>query len=182
MRTAVKMEEDELVKGLKAKSISAFEYLYDQYKNAIYGVIYKVVNDEEIANDLLQEIFMKIWKNIQSYDSKKGRLYTWMLNVARNRSIDFLRSKEFNKSRQTNSMDDSVYAVESSNSTTMQVDHIGLEKFLDELKPEYRAIIDLAYFKGHTQEEIAEILEIPLGTVKTRSRAAIQKLRKMMKD
>lgn len=178
----MRIEEDQLIESLKQRKVSSFEYLYDQYKNALFGVVYKVVNDTDIAEDVLQEVFVKIWKNIDSYDKSKGRLYTWMLNIARNRSIDYLRSKEHNKNRQTNSMEDSVYAVDAENSTSLAVDHIGIEKFVNGLKPEYQEIIHLAYFKGFTQDEIAKKLDIPLGTVKTRSRTAIRKLREMMAD
>ena len=182
MTQVKKIEESVLVAKLQAKDVQAFEYLYDQYKNAIFGVIYKVISDVDIAEDILQEVFVKIWKNIDSYQSGKGRLYTWMLNIARNRSIDYLRSKEHNKGRQTNSMEASVYAVDAENSTSIAVDHIGIEKFVHQLKKEYQEIIHLAYFMGYTQEEIAKKLEIPLGTVKTRSRTAIRKLREMMAD
>lgn len=177
-----KLEESVLVELLVARKPSGFDYLYDNYSDALYAVIYKVVNDKEIADDLLQEVFVKIWNNVASYDASKGKLYTWMLNVARNRAIDHLRSKAHNKSKQTNSIEDNVYAVDQNNQTQFNTDTIGVRDFVSQLKDKHREVIELIYFKGYTQEEAAEALEIPLGTVKTRSRAAIKKLREILED
>ena len=86
-----KYDEGELVEMLRLQDRKAFSYLYDNYSDALYGVVLKLVRTEETAQDLLQEIFVKIWKNIAQYDVGKGRLFTWMLNIARNTSIDYLR-------------------------------------------------------------------------------------------
>lgn len=182
MTTKLKLQEEELVRFLQERNTAGFDYLYENYAGALYAIIYKVVNDQDTTNDLLQEVFVKIWNGVQSYNPSKGRLYTWMLNVARNRAIDFLRSKAYNKSRQTNSIDDNVYAVNQSNQTSFNTDIIGVREFVDKLKDKHRDIIELIYFKGYTQEETAEELGIPLGTVKTRSRAAIKELRESLKD
>lgn len=182
MTLTKKMDEEDLVKLLQERKESSFNYLYDNYSGALYAVIYKVVNDDETANDLLQEVFVKIWNSVESYDPSKGRLYTWMLNIARNRSIDFLRSKAHNKSKQTNSIDDNVYVVDQHNQTNLNTDTIGVREFVSKLKEKHRDIIELVYFKGYTQEETAEELGIPLGTVKTRSRAAIKELRELLQD
>ncbi len=177
-----KIDEEVLVKALQERKASGFDYLYDNYSGALYAVIFKVVRDEETASDLLQEVFVKIWNNASGYDASKGRLYTWMLNIARNRSIDFLRSKAHNKSQKTNSIEDNVYAVDQANQTSLKTDTIGVREFVDKLKDKHRDIIELVYFQGYTQEETAEELGIPLGTVKTRSRAAIKKLRELLED
>lgn len=145
----------------------------------LYGVVHKVVFDDETANDVLQEAFIKIWNNIDKYDSSKGRIYTWMLNIARNTAIDKLRSKgEIMKSKiQTG--DDIVNDVQRGMKTEQQTDTIGLHKMVASLKPEYQAIVNLAYFKGFTLDEISKTLDIPLGTVKTRMRSAMQQLREI---
>jgi len=93
-------EESELVRLLRQRQEPAFNYLYDHYAGALYSVIISIVPDRELGNDLLQEVFVKIWRQIESYDSTKGRLFTWMLNIARNASIDAVRSKNFQQSRQ----------------------------------------------------------------------------------
>jgi RNA polymerase sigma-70 factor (ECF subfamily) len=169
--------EEELVLLLRQQSREAYDYLYRHYGGVLYGLINKVVYDEQIAQDVLQEVFIKIWNNIDKYDAQKGRIYTWMINIARNAAIDKLRSKgEIMKSKiQTG--EDIVDNIARSMKTEQATDTIGLREMVAGLKPEYQTIVNLAYFKGFTLEEIGKTLNIPLGTVKTRMRAAIKTLR-----
>lgn len=169
--------EEELVLLLKQQSRDAFTYLYNNYSAVLYGVIRKVVYDEQTAQDVLQEVFVKIWNNIDRFDAAKGRIYTWMINIARNAAIDKLRSKGEIMKGKIQTGEDVVYNVQEQLNTEQQTDTIGLRKLVAELKPEYQAIVNLAYFKGFTLDEISKTLEIPLGTVKTRMRAAMQLLR-----
>lgn len=173
--------ELELVSLLKSRDRQAYSYLYDNYAGALYGLIMKVLNNEETAKDVLQEVFVKIWRSIDSYDADKGRLYTWMLNIARNSAIDVLRSLRFNQEKKTSGLEHDVYNNESNLSNVIKTDQMGLKKLVNDLKDEHREIIDLAYFKGYTQQEISEELNIPLGTVKTRSRNALIQLKNLMK-
>src|SRR5712671_153110 len=87
--------EQELVSALKAKDDQAFSYLYDHYSGALYSIIFQIVKTPESASDTLQEVFVNIWRKIESYDPLKGRLFTWMLNISRNASIDMIRSKNY---------------------------------------------------------------------------------------
>ncbi len=87
--------EDELVALLKSGAANAMGILYDNYSGALYGVIVRIVEKEDAAEDVLQEVFIKIWKNISSYEPTKGRLYTWLVNIARNSAIDSLRVKDW---------------------------------------------------------------------------------------
>ena len=180
MNSSAKYTEVELVSLLKDRDNKAFSYLYDNYSSALYGVISPIVNDTELANDVLQEVFINIWRKIESYDPSKGRLFTWMLNIARNASIDVLRSKSYQNSQKNQSLMDTVNW--NSSSQMQQTDTIGLFRLLEKLKEEQRVLVDLAYFKGYTHEEIAEIEGIPLGTVKTRIRNALIQLRNIMKE
>ncbi|HEX4887551.1 MAG TPA: RNA polymerase sigma factor [Luteibaculaceae bacterium] len=173
----MKYTEEEVVALLRQKSKRGFDYLYENYSRAIYGVISGVIQDEDDAQDLLQEVFVKIWNNFSQYDDSKGRLYTWMLNIARNASIDKTRSKEYKKDAKNQSLDYSVNAINSSNSSSISVDHIGLDKLIDSLKEEHKVLVEMIYLQGYTQAEVAETLNIPLGTVKTRIRNAILSLR-----
>jgi RNA polymerase sigma factor (sigma-70 family) len=175
--TAVTYTEQELVSLLKDRDSKAFGYLYDNYSGALNSIILQILNDVELANDVLQEVFINIWKKIESYDSTKGRLFTWMLNIARNASIDLLRSKSYQNSQKNRSLSDNVDVWIKSPASEIDVDNIGLKKVLEKLKEEHRTLIELAYFKGYTHEEIAEIETIPLGTVKTRIRNALIQLR-----
>lgn len=133
--------------------------------------------DEQTAQDVLQEVFVKIWNNIQQYDPMKGRIYTWMINIARNSSIDKLRSKGEIMKGKIRGDEETVNNIGSGLQTEQNIDAIGLRTLVDELKPEHKAIVELAYFKGYTMEEIGKTLDIPVGTVKTRMRNAIQTLR-----
>lgn len=169
--------EEELVLLLKQQSRDAFTYLYNNYSAVLYGVVRKVVYDEQTAQDVLQEVFVKIWNNIDRFDATKGRIYTWMINIARNAAIDKLRSKGEIMKGKIHTGEDVVYNVQEQFNTEQQTDTIGLKKLVADLKPEYQAIVNLAYFKGFTLDEISKTLEIPLGTVKTRMRAAMQLLR-----
>ncbi len=173
--------EGELVSLLQSSDTLAFSYLYDHYSSALYGVILPIVNDAETANDVLQEVFINIWKKIDSYDSTKGRLFTWMLNIARNASIDVLRSKSFQNSRKNQPLAETVNWSGSYQVFQPDTETIGLHKLLERLKEEQRVLLELAYFKGYTHEEIAEIEGLPLGTVKTRIRNALIQLRNFMK-
>jgi len=169
--------EEELVMLLKQQSRDAFNYLYRQYSAVLYGVINKIVYDEQIAQDVLQEVFVKIWNNIAAYDSGRGRIYTWMINIARNAAIDKLRSKGEIMQGKIRTGDDIVSNIESGMKTEQSTDTIGLRAMVAELKPEYYSIVNLAYFGGYTLDEISKTLDIPLGTVKTRMRHAIKLLR-----
>ena len=180
MAEVKKIEEHELVELLRQRDRQAFEYLYDNYSGAIHGVIFRMVEDKDLADDLLQDAFVKIWNNFTNYDSSKGRLFTWMLNLARNLTIDMLRSKSYRKQQKIHGDDNSVNNLRDEKYTAEKFDTIGLRKQLTHLKNDQKQIIDLAYFSGFTQEEIAKQLGIPLGTVKTRMRTAIIELRKML--
>jgi len=179
--TTITYNEQELVSLLKSRDNSAFAYLYDHYSGALYTIILQIVENSEIANDVLQEVFLNIWRKMESYDATKGRLYTWMLNIARNAAIDMIRSRSFQNSRKNQSIPDNVDVLVPGASTQPDIDLLGLKKLLETLKPELRTLVDLAYFKGYTHEEISEIEEIPLGTVKTRIRSALMQLRTILK-
>lgn len=179
MEVVKKYSEPELVQLLQQRSRHVFSYLYDNYSGALLSVIQNIVSEEELANDVLQEVFVKIWKQIESYDSSKGRLFTWMLNIARNASIDMVRSKGFQNSRQNRELTEDVYTA--GGTSEIRIDQIGLRKVVHSLKQEYKVLVELSYFQGYTQDEIAKMLGIPLGTVKTRLRTALIQLREIIK-
>ncbi len=165
--------EQFLVQSLLGKDREAFVYLYDNYQKALYGVIHRIVGEEDLANDILQDAFVKIWKNIDSYQLGKGSLFTWLLNVCRNLAIDTLRSKDYKNQLQNQNLEDNVNKVDRQEQMESKVDHIGLKEVVEKLKPEQKILIDKVYFEGYTHDEVSKELNIPLGTVKTRIRAAI---------
>jgi RNA polymerase sigma-70 factor (ECF subfamily) len=177
-----KYNEGELVLLLKNEDQKAFNYLYDNYSGAIYGVIYRMVENKELAEDILQDAFIKFWNNFKNYDPLKGRLFTWMLNIARNLTIDTLRSKDYKKQHKIYGTENSVNELSDKSRGIDRFDSLGIRKHLSYLKNDQKQIIDLAYFSGLTQDEISKELSIPLGTVKTRMRTAILELRKLLES
>ena len=165
---------------LQRQDQQAFSYLYDNYAPALNGIIFRLVEDSTLSEDILQEAFMKIWNNFSSYDKTKGRLFTWMMNLTRNLTIDTIRSKGYKKQQKISGDENSVNNVQDFSTGAEKFDSMGIRQQLDNLKPEQRIIIDLAYFNGFTQDEIAKQIGIPLGTVKTRMRSAILELRRIL--
>ena len=175
------MNQDELLVLIYKKDEKAFTLLYDMYSKSLFSVISVLVKNREEAEDVLQEVFVKIWKNIDSYHKSKGRFYTWILNIARNTSIDKLRSKNFNNSQKNLSSENFVNHFEDNSKLSDKMDTIGLQDFVKRLKPKCIQIIDLLFFKGYTQQEASDELAIPLGTVKTQNRNCMNDLRNYLK-
>lgn len=173
--------QENLVAQLKGGSKLAFDYLYKQYSGALYGIIVRIVNDQESANDALQDTFVKIWKNISSFDESKGSLFTWMLNIARNLAIDLLRSKGYKNSMSNKDIENVESVQQSQSQLGIKADTIGVRQLVSTLKADEQELIDLLYYKGYSQSDVAEELQIPLGTVKTKARGAIIKLRQYFK-
>jgi RNA polymerase sigma factor (sigma-70 family) len=159
--------------------VKAFEYLYDNYSGAVYGIILKIVRSEDFAQELLNDCFLKIWNKISDYDASKGRLFTWILNIARNIALDKLRSKEYKAKLKTDDVSENVSISDMQYSQANNPDYIGVKEIIEKLPVEQKKLIDLMYFQGYSQSEIAEELNMPLGTVKTRVRAAMSTLRKL---
>lgn len=159
--------------ALKRNERNAFEFLYDHYSGALFNIISKTLRDEEKAADVLQECFLKIWKNIDSYNPEKGRLFTWIMNIARNGAIDAVRAE--GRKPVMDDIDSAVALHEQyEDSQTVSSE---MKAIVDMLRPERKILIDMAYFQGYTHEEISEKLSIPLGTVKSRIRTALQELK-----
>jgi RNA polymerase sigma-70 factor (ECF subfamily) len=173
--------EAALVKRLRDRDESAMTLFYDRYSAALYGVIFRIVKAEDEAEDVLQEAMVKIWHAFASYDADKGRLFTWVVNICRNLSIDKIRSRQHRVGSRTTGLDDSLTAQRQAAPATFRPEHIGLQEITQTLIPEQRQIIDLLYFEGFTQSEVAEELNLPLGTVKTRARTAIKLLSKLIR-
>jgi RNA polymerase sigma factor (sigma-70 family) len=171
------MELEVLVSHFQSKDMKAFEKLYAMYSENICGVINTIVKNTDLAEEICQDVFMKAWNNAESYNASKGRFFTWILNIARNAAIDEVRSKSYKNSKQNLSSDFFVGILENKDDLNSKMDTIGIQSLLKNLKEKCVQIIDLLYFKGYTQKEAADELEIPVGTVKTRNRNCISQIR-----
>ncbi len=171
---------DTLVKQFQNKDQVAFNKLYGMYSKSIHGVVYNIVKDSDIADELMQDVFIKAWNKADTYSSKKGRFFTWLLNIARNTAIDTTRSKVFKQSKQNLNADFFVDIIASNDNLDASTDAIGIKKFVTNLGQKCKEVIELLYFKGFTQKEASEELQMPIGTVKTRNRNCIKQLRDMV--
>lgn len=169
--------ETELIILLQSNDQSAFEYLYDHYAPALYGIICKIVNDDVRANDVMQDSFVKIWKHIKLYNGEKGTLFTWMLNISRRTAIDSLRAhQKFDCTLNWDLVKDNDMSALAISSNPVTLD---MKLIVENLLPEKQRLIELVYFEGYTHEEASKHMSLPLGTVKSRIRKALIELRQL---
>ncbi len=171
------MTLDNLVEGFKKKDVAAFEKLYAMYSENICGVINTIVKNDDRAQEICQDVFLKIWNNADNYTASKGRFFTWILNIARNAAIDEIRSKSYKNKKKNLSAEYFVGILEQADETNELIDSKRIKKLILNLKEKCVQLIELLYFRGYTQKEAAEELDIPLGTIKTRNRSCISQLR-----
>jgi RNA polymerase sigma-70 factor, ECF subfamily len=168
--------DEHLIELMKNRRSQGISMLYDKYSSALFSAILRVVRAKEIAEEVLQDTFTKAWRHIDSYDVTKGRLYTWLLNIARNGAIDATRTKNFG--RQNDPLD-TVKSIDNQLITSFNTDTIGVKNLTEQLTHEHKILIDLIYFEGFTQAEAAEHLSMPIGTIKTRLRMAMTILKRI---
>ncbi|EGV44237.1 RNA polymerase sigma factor [Bizionia argentinensis JUB59] len=174
------MQLETLVSQFQDKNEKAFETLYNMYSKSMHGVIYNILRDNDLAEEVMQDVFIKAWNNSATYTAKKGRFFTWILNIARNAAIDKTRSKAFKNSKKNLQADFFVDILEDSDDLNEQTNAIGIKRFVDKLAEKCIEVIELLYFKGFTQKEASETLDMPIGTIKTRNRNCIKELRTML--
>lgn len=167
----ISLTDETLVRLLCENDTDAMGLLYDRYARHLYGLILQLVRETPVAEEILQDAMLKIWKNCHQYDPAKGKLLTWCLKIARNAAIDRLRLKKLSITPAPVEEMANQMPIKSINPET-----IGVKDLLGKLTPDLRVVIDLLYFQGYTQSEAAEKLNIPLGTLKTRCYAAINEL------
>ena len=175
-----------LLRKISNRDASALSELYDIHSKYLYTIIYYILRDEAEAEDLLQEVFIQIWEKIDSYDETLGNPLAWLTRVTRNKSIDRIRSKSFkNRSSETDierffDLSEDSKSSNPENVSTMNQEKIEITNALKLLNDNQRDLIEFAYFRGYSQSELAEYFNIPLGTVKTRMRAAMMTLREKL--
>lgn len=169
--------EGKFLQGLQERNSLSFRKLYLMHSSSLLGIIMRIVPAREIAEDILQESFVKIWKSINLYDPEKGKLFTWMARLARNSAIDYKRGKTFLKSIRNEDLDSAFSKVDQFHHVSDKTDSIGVRELMCVLTASQKQILDLVYFHGYTQAEVSDELQIPLGTVKSKIRLAVKELR-----
>jgi RNA polymerase sigma-70 factor (ECF subfamily) len=180
------LRDEELMDRLANRDLGAFEALYDRYGDLVYSVSLRVVGDTYVAEDVTQDVFLRVWRRPDQFDLRRGKFVTWLLSIARNRSIDHRRSQSRRLRHEALPPpgDDDEDVIPSDDdrddpaiATVVAEDRDAVRRALEVLPPEQKLAIQLAYFGGLTQQEIANKLGQPLGTVKTRIRLGMQKMR-----
>ncbi|MEJ7693327.1 RNA polymerase sigma factor [Daejeonella sp.] len=174
----LRLSEDMLVVGLKNNDGMAMSALYQMYSDSLYKVISTIVVIEEVAQDLLQETFIKIWKSFAMYDATKGRLYTWMARLARNLSIDYLRSSNHRNASVCEDLAEVGQQVDMTFQTNYNPELIGVKDMTKILNTDQKSALELVYFKGYTHVQAAEELNITLGILRSRLQSSITQLRR----
>jgi len=174
----LRLSEDKLIEGLKNMDGTAMSALYRMYSDSLYRVISTIVVIEEVAQDLLQETFIKIWKSFKQYDPGKGRLYTWMARLARNISIDYLRSVNYRNYTVSENLSESTQQIDQKFQVSYNPELIGVKDMTNILNEDQRSALDLIYFKGYTHVQAAEELKITVGILRSRLQSSITELRR----
>jgi RNA polymerase sigma-70 factor (ECF subfamily) len=178
--------EIDLVDRLKRRDQDAMRELYDRYGKLVYSVIFRVVREAGIAEDLAQETFLKVWNRVQFFDKDKGALGPWILAVARNRAIDHLRSLDARMANRSTDLEgpfEQPEAFQNLERDILNSDRArSLREAFSKLSANQRQVIELAYYEGLSQSEMAERIQQPLGTVKTWVRTALKTLRNELEE
>ena len=168
--------EKHIVELLQEGDEKAISLLYEHYGDALYGVALKVVKNEAMAQDVMQESLVKIWKKAHTYDASKAKLFTWIFRITRNAAIDKLRSVSTKNDKEIQIDVSDVYTIGVKGITP---EHIDMEKQLGKIESKYREVLEALFFEGMTQQEASEELDIPLGTIKSRLKIGLRELRKI---
>ncbi|TXE16551.1 RNA polymerase sigma factor [Psychroserpens burtonensis] len=168
--------EQQIVELLANGDKKALNLLYENYSDSLYGVILKVTINEELAQDALQETFIKVWKNAKKYDSKKAKLFTWLYRIAKNTAIDKLRSFNNRFEKEVQIDKSNVYILPTAN---LNQDVLDLKEHVARLDEKYQIVLKALFFEGMTQQEASDGLDIPLGTIKSRLKIGLRELKKV---
>ena len=179
--------EPALMARIARRERAALEELYGRYSNILYATALKYLKDDADAQDVVQDVFIQIWDKARLYDPTKGKPLTWALTLTRNRSIDRIRAIQRrtrlrNDFEKESAVDESVGIREALSEVDASEKGQVLRGAVGRLSPQQRKVIELSYFRGFTQSEIAEQLGEPLGTVKARARRGLLKLKEMLGD
>jgi RNA polymerase sigma-70 factor (ECF subfamily) len=179
---SAELTDEELLERVAEHDQNAFESLYLRHADLVYSIALRVVADPGIAQDVAQEVFLRVWRQPALFDVTRGRFVSWLMSVARNRAVDEVRSRGRRRLREVTSAPGAEdpadpQAVDPQLAAQLADEQEEVRSALALLPNDQRVAIELAYFGGMTQQEIASVLDTPLGTIKTRVRLAMKKLR-----
>lgn len=168
------MEDTTIITRLQQADPKAIGDLYEAYGPALFSIALRIVNSQQLAEQVIQDTFIKVWRCSSSYDPSKGRIFTWLLNITRNTAIDATRTAHYRQSAKMEEIGAIGYRVYTE---PLPIDTLDIHQMAARLEDKYHRLVDLVYFQGYSQQEAAELVGIPLGTLKTRLRHAISLLR-----
>ena len=168
--------EQDIIALLKNGNKKAISLLYEHYSGALLGVVRKVISDDDIAQDVLQESFIKVWKKGKTYDPSKAKLFTWLYRIFYNSAIDKVRSLKNKTNKEVQIEDSNVYKL---TTNSLNQDTLDIQKHLSSLELKYQVVLNALFFEGMTQQEASEELNIPLGTIKSRLKIGLRELKKI---
>ena len=166
--------QEEIIELINNRDERGMELLYDNYSNALFAIAMSIVRNQKLAEDVLQKSFVKVWINIDKYKGSKGALFTWLSALTRNTALDMKKSKSYTQSQRTNELNISIHE---SSASQISSDGMDVESLLQHLEPKYKLVLDYVYLKGYTQQELSDEKGIPLGTIKTRLKKALELVR-----
>ncbi len=177
--------DGDLVRRLKARDAGAMREVYDRYGRLVYSLILRMVRNSAAAEDLVQETFLRVWNRMQAFDPERGALGPWVLTVARNRAIDYLRSADGTVSAGALDLDRLEHPGQFCDfeDRALSLDRARrLKDAFEKLTPHQKTVVELAYYEGLSQTEMAERMQQPLGSVKTWVRSALKALREQLTE
>jgi RNA polymerase sigma-70 factor (ECF subfamily) len=182
-----KPDDASLLAQIARAQMDALDELYDRYNRLVFSVAYAILGDHAIAEEVTMDVFVRVWQRAKTYQPERGKVSTWLIAIARHQAIDVLR---WNKRQpQAGSLDWDIPSSQNGfalrapeERAELSLERKRVFEALAQLPDEQRQALALAYFKGYTHSQIAEVLKEPLGTVKTRIRLGMQKLRKLLKE
>ena len=181
------VDSESFVPAVARGDLAAFEALYDRYSSTLYALLLRILNNPEDAQEVLQESFVKVWTSARMFDAERGSEVAWLISIARSKGIDRLRSRKIRSDRENDAgREISIHSSFVEKTTGAEVamrsqESTAVRSALAELPDAQWIALELAYFEGLSQSEIAERLNEPLGTIKTRMQLGMKKLRERLK-
>ena len=176
---AIEETKENIIKMMLDREERGLSLLYDMYASSLLGIVSRIVKNKAVAEEVLQNVFLKAWNNIDSFNASKGTLFTWLVAISRNAALDQIRLKGYQVSEESEAIEDQGEELKVS---FINANKIDVERLLSRLNEKNKEVLDLLFLQGNSQQKVADILDIPLGTVKSRLRLAMKTLRTDLKN